>query len=174
MFTSPYPRIDVPDITVYDSLFGSLTENHATRVALIDGGTGAETTYGQLRWHVDAVAGALAERGVGPGTVLGLLCPNVPAFATIFHGVLRAGATITTVNSLYTAREIATQLQDAEASWLITVSPLLPAALEAASLAGVATQRVIVLDGAEGHEGLSSLLADALPAPPSPSIRPPT
>jgi 4-coumarate--CoA ligase len=35
-----------------------------------------------------------------------LLCPNVPAFATVFHGALRAGATVTTLNSLYTPGEI--------------------------------------------------------------------
>ncbi|MET0297121.1 MAG: AMP-binding protein [Microbacterium sp.] len=165
MFTSPYSPIDVPDLSVYDSLFGSLTDDDAQRIALVDGLTGAETTYGGLRTAVDAFAGALAARGVGIGTAVGLLCPNVPAFATAFHGTLRAGATITTVNSLYTPHEIATQLQDADATWLITVSPLLPGALEAAGLAGIPPERVIVLDGADGHEGLAALLGENRPAP---------
>ena len=71
-------------------------------------------------------------RGVGVDTVVALLCPNVPAFATVFHGALRAGATVTTLNSLYTPGEIQKQLTDAEATWFVTVSPLLPQALAAA------------------------------------------
>ena len=82
---------------------------------------------------MNAFAGALAARGVGTETVLGLLCPNVPAFATVFHGILRAGAIVTTINSLYTAGEIEKQLRDAGATWLITVSPLLPQAKAAAA-----------------------------------------
>lgn len=85
------------------------------------------------------------------GTTVGVLCPNVPAFATVFHGILRAGATATTINSLYTADEIANQLTDAGATWLVTVSPLLPGAQAAAEKLGFDADHVIVLDGAEGH-----------------------
>ena len=103
VFTSPRPDVEIPELSIYDYLFASLTDEDLARVALIDPSTGAETTYGALRAQVDLFAGALAARGVGVGTVVGMLCPNVPAFATVFHGILRAGATVTTVNSLYTA-----------------------------------------------------------------------
>ncbi|MBN9169777.1 MAG: AMP-binding protein, partial [Microbacterium sp.] len=123
MFHSLLPDVEIPDVSVYDYLFGTLTEEDLARVALIDPATGAETTYGALRAQVNAFAGALAARGVETGTVVGLLCPNVPAFATVFHGILRAGATVTTINSLYTPGEIQKQLTDAGATWLVTVSP---------------------------------------------------
>jgi acyl-CoA synthetase (AMP-forming)/AMP-acid ligase II len=132
VFQSPYPDVDIPDVSVYDYLFGSLTADDAVRVALIDPATGAETTYGALKAQVDAFAGALAARGVGVGTTVGLLCPNIPAFATAFHGILRAGATVTTINSLYTAGEIGKQLKDAGATWFVTVSALVGQASEAA------------------------------------------
>ena len=141
------------------------TDDDAARVALIDPATGAETTYGALRAQVDAFAGALAARGVGTETVLGLLCPNVPAFATVFHGILRAGAVVTTINSLYTAGEIEKQLRDAGATWLITVSPLLPQASTAAEAVGIPHERVIVLDGAHGHPNLRELLTEGSAAP---------
>src|SRR3954454_606868 len=99
VFRSPYPDVDIPDVSVYDYLFASLTDEEAARVALVDPATGAETTYGTLRAQVDAFAGALAARGADTDTVVGLLCPNVPAFATVFHGILRAGSTVTTINS---------------------------------------------------------------------------
>ncbi|MFH8249544.1 AMP-binding protein [Microbacterium sp. B2969] len=165
MFESPYPDVDIPDVSVYDYLFGSLTADEAARIALIDPATAAETTYGALRAQVDAFAGALAARGVGTDTVVGLLCPNVPAFATVFHGILRAGATVTTINSLYTAGEIEKQLKDAGATWLVTVSPLLPQASAAAEAIGMPHERVIVLDGAHGHLNLRGLLMEQHAAP---------
>src|SRR6478736_7060898 len=157
-FRSPYPDVDIPDVSVFEYLFGSLTEEEESRIALIDPATGAETSYGALRAQVSAFAGALAARGVGIDTVVGLLCPNVPAFATVFHGILRAGATVTTINSMYTPGEIEKQLKDAGATWLITVSPLLPQAKAAAAAVGIADDHLFVLDGAEGHPNLRELL----------------
>ncbi|WP_294942708.1 AMP-binding protein [uncultured Microbacterium sp.] len=165
MFTSPFPDVEIPGVSIYDDLFADLSADDAARIALIDPATGAETSYGALKTQVDAFAGALAARGVGTDTVLGLLCPNVPAFATVFHGILRAGATVTTINSLYTAGEIEKQLRDAGASWLITVSPLLGAAQQAAEAVGIPTERLVVLDGADGHPDLRSLLGEGRAAP---------
>jgi acyl-CoA synthetase (AMP-forming)/AMP-acid ligase II len=165
VFTSPFPDVEIPEVSVYDYLFSSLTDEEAADVALIDPATGAETTYGALRAQIGAFAGALAARGVGTETVLGLLCPNVPAFATVFHGILRAGAVVTTINSLYTAGEIEKQLRDAGATWLITVSPLLAQASTAAEAVGIPHTRVIVLDGAHGHPNLRELLTEGSPAP---------
>ncbi|HEX5859950.1 MAG TPA: AMP-binding protein [Microbacterium sp.] len=170
MFTSPLPDVEIPELSIYDYLFGSLADDDLGRAALIDPASGVETTYGALRAQVNAFAGALAARGVAPGSVLGLLCPNVPAFATVFHGILRAGATVTTINSLYTAGEIEKQLRDAGATWLITVTPLLEGAAAAAEACGIPDDRVIVLDGAgsgsaEGHPNLRELLMEQSPAP---------
>ena len=165
MFTSPLPDVDIPELSVYDYLFASLSDSDLDRTALIDGASGEETTYGRLRAQVDALAGALAARGIAVGDVVALHAPNVPAFATVFHGILRAGAVATTVNALYTAEEIANQLRDSGARLLFTVSPLLPQASEAAKSAGIAEQDVIVLDGAEGHPSLHDLLSVGAAAP---------
>ncbi|MCT7145095.1 AMP-binding protein, partial [Salmonella enterica] len=80
--------------------------------------------------------------------VVGLLSPNIPAFATVFHGALRAGATVTTINALYTADEVAKQLRDAGATWLFTVGPLLPSGGAAAAAVGIDDEHLVVLDGA--------------------------
>ena len=165
MTTSTYPDIEIPAASIYDYLFSDLEPAQLGKVALVDGASGAETTYGELIARIDAVAGALAARGVGVGTVVGLLCPNTPAFAIVFHGILRAGATVTTINSLYTPGEIENQLRDAGATWMFTVSPLLEGAALAATHAGLAEDNVIVLDGAPGHPSLADLLAEGHGAP---------
>jgi 4-coumarate--CoA ligase len=165
VFSSPYPDVEVPNLGIYDYLFGALAEEDLDRVAVVDGSSGAETTYRALRGQIDALAGAVAAQGLGVNGVAAILCPNVPAFAAVFHGLLRAGATVTTINSLYTADEIAVQLADAGAGWLFTVSALLPAAREAAQRTGIPASRLVVLDGADGHPSLGDLLAMGAPAP---------
>ncbi|GAA1219362.1 4-coumarate--CoA ligase family protein [Microbacterium maritypicum] len=165
MVRSTYPDVEIPEVSIHDFLFGDLSDAELDTVALVDGMSGATTTYRQLVGQIDLFAGALAARGVGVGTTVGVLCPNVPAFATVFHGILRAGATATTINSLYTADEIANQLTDAGATWLVTVSPLLPGAQAAAEKLGFDADHVIVLDGAEGHPSLPALLGEGRQAP---------
>jgi 4-coumarate--CoA ligase len=165
MFSSPYPDEVIPKLSVYDFLFKDLSAEDAARVALIDGPSGAETTYGALKAQIDLLAGALAARGFGIGDVIALHSPNVPAFATVFHGILRSGATATTVNALYTAEEMGRQLQDSTAKLLFTVSPLLPVASAAAAAAGIPDDKIIVIDGFEGYTALRDLLGEGTAAP---------
>ncbi|CAN5561856.1 4-coumarate--CoA ligase family protein [soil metagenome] len=158
MFRSPYPDETIPAESVFDFLFGDLTPDDAQRVALVDGTSGAETTYGALKQQSELLAGALAARGIGVGDVVALHCPNVPAFATVFHGILRSGATATTVNALYTPEEITTQLRDSGAKMIFTVTPLLPQAEAGAKTAGVSD--IVVID-----QDLAGMLQEGKPAP---------
>ncbi len=165
VFRSPLPDVDIPQLSIYDYLFGTVTADDLDRVAIVDGASGAETSYRQLIGQIDLVAGALAARGIGLGDVVALHSPNVPAFAAVFHGILRSGATATTVNALYTGEEMGAQLVDSKARFLFTVSPLLAAAADAASRAGIAAEQVVVLDGAEGYASLRTLLLENNAAP---------
>ncbi|SDF62104.1 Acyl-CoA synthetase (AMP-forming)/AMP-acid ligase II [Lentzea fradiae] len=162
VFRSPYPDVEIPDVTLHELLFGDIADR-AGRVALIDGTSGASLTYGQLAGAIDRMAAALAARGIGKGDVVGILSPNTPYYAVVFHGILRAGATATTINALYTPDEVAHQLRDAGAKMLFTVSVLLPNAAPGAEKAGVTD--VVVLDGAEGYPSLPELLANEHPVP---------
>ncbi|MCU1404843.1 MAG: AMP-dependent synthetase [Glaciihabitans sp.] len=165
MVLSTHPDVEIPTLSVYDYLFGDLGPDDLTRPAIIDGVSGAETTYGELVEQINGFAGGLVSRGLTAGDVVGLLCPNAPVFPVAFHGILRAGATATTINSLYTDEEIALQLTDAGASFLVTVSALLPAALAAATRVGIDHNHLIVLDGSPNHPSLADLLGDNTPPP---------
>ena len=135
-FKNPYPDVEIPNVSVMTSLRFHRRRGPGS-VALVDPKSGSETTYRALIAQINAAAGALAARGIGVGDVVGILSPNVPAFATVFHGVLRAGATATTLNALFTANEIEKQLIDSKAKILITVSPLYEHAAEAAKRVGL-------------------------------------
>lgn len=168
-FASPFPEVDIPSTSVYDYLFGDIAEADLDRVALVDAKSGRETSYREMVARVDAFAGALAGRGIGVGDVVGLLSPNSSGFAVAFHGILRAGATATTVNALFTAKDIAKQLTDSNAKMLVTVTPLLAQAEEAAAIAGLAGDGVVVLDGpgvaAGGHPNADDLMGPGHPPP---------
>jgi non-ribosomal peptide synthetase component F len=82
MTRSTFADVHIPNVSVYDFLFADLDEADLDRVALVDGTSGAETTYRQFVAQIDGIAGALAARGATPGTVIGLLCPNAPADAS--------------------------------------------------------------------------------------------
>ncbi|HEX2284577.1 MAG TPA: 4-coumarate--CoA ligase family protein [Mycobacterium sp.] len=174
---SPFPDVEIPSTSVYDYLFGDIDDVDADRVALVDAKSGRQTTYREMVGRINAFAGALAGRGIGVGDVVGLLSPNSSGFAVAFHGILRAGATATTINALFTAKDIAKQLTDSNAKMLITVTPLLAQAKEAAAGVGLSDADVVVLDGdgeeASGHPNAADLMGPGLP-PPQVSFAPST
>ncbi|GDY29485.1 4-coumarate--CoA ligase family protein [Gandjariella thermophila] len=162
VFRSPYPDVSIPAVSLTDLLFTDLGP-HADRAALVDGVTGQSLSYAELAGAVDRLAAALAERGVGKGDTVGILAPNTPYYAVAFHGILRAGAVATTINTLYTADEVAAQLTDAGAKLLFTVGALAERADAAAAAAGIG--EVVTFDPMEGHTSLAELLATTAPAP---------
>lgn len=160
---SPQQTLDIPNTTIYDVLFGTIADEDLGRVAITDDATGSTTTYGELRVLIDAFAGALAERGVKSGVVVGLHCPNSLAFAIAFHGILRAGATVTTLGSLLNAHDVAKQLKDSGASYVLTTKLLGDAGFQGSAEAGVDAGNVI--DLTDEAAGLKALVAEGRPAP---------
>jgi acyl-CoA synthetase (AMP-forming)/AMP-acid ligase II len=145
-FFSPFPDVVIPEASLYEYLFGDLDKVDGDRVALVDVANAIELSYAELVRRIDAFARGLTRRGIAVGDVVALLSPNSAAFAVAFHGALAAGATLTTINVLYHADEIASQLEDAHPKLLITAARLLPQAVKAASAVGISDLDVLVLD----------------------------
>jgi acyl-CoA synthetase (AMP-forming)/AMP-acid ligase II len=160
--TSPDPDVEIPAVDV-TSFVLELAEERAEKPALIDGPSGRTLTYGELDTGVRALAAGLAARGFGKGDALAVYMPNLPEYAIAFHGAASAGGRCTTVNPLYTANELAHQLDDAGARFLLTVPPFLEAANEAAAESGV--EEVFVLGEADGATPFAELLGDPAEAP---------
>jgi acyl-CoA synthetase (AMP-forming)/AMP-acid ligase II len=133
--------------------------------ALIDGPSGRTVTYEELDRSVRALAAGLAERDFARGDALAVYMPNLPEYAIAFHGVARAGGRCTTVNPLYTARELEHQLRDSQAKILLTVAPFLDVAREAAEAAGVHDVFVVGDVPGDGAAPVSDLLGDPGGAP---------
>ncbi len=92
--------------------------------------------YALLEEAVKRMAGVLRERGVQPGDRVGVMLPNVPHFAIVYYGVLRAGGVVVPLNVLLKGREVEFYLRDPEAQVLIAWHGFAEAAREGAEAAG--------------------------------------
>jgi acyl-CoA synthetase (AMP-forming)/AMP-acid ligase II len=155
IFRSPYSEVTVPEQPLPEFVLRRAAEL-SDKPAFIDAATGRAMTYGELADAVRRAASGLYARGLRKGDVLALFSPNLIEYAVAFHAVATLGGVVTTVNPLYTAAEVAHQLKDARAKFLLTIPPLLDKALEAAEGTGV--REVFVFGEAEGATPFSSLL----------------
>jgi len=102
------------------NLFGLVAQSiepHPQRVAVKAGDTAL--TYAQLDTLSARAAALLHSAGVQPGDRVGVMLPNVPAFAIAYYGALRAGAVVVPMNMLLKAREIRFYLSDPEVRVLL-------------------------------------------------------
>jgi long-chain acyl-CoA synthetase len=80
---------------------------------------GATTTYRDLGRQVARAAEALRRLGVGAGDRVALVLPNCPQHVVAFYAVLRLRGIVVEHNPLYTPDELAQQLADHEARYVI-------------------------------------------------------
>ncbi|WP_093800360.1 4-coumarate--CoA ligase family protein [Streptomyces sp. Wb2n-11] len=162
-FQSAYASVEPVELPIHEAVLGKAAEYGGTP-ALIDGTNGDTITYSQLDAFHRRVAAALTEAGLRQGDVLALHSPNTIAYPVVFYAATRAGASVTTVHPLSTAEELAKQLTDSSARWIVTVSPLLGVARRAAELVG-GIEEIFVCDHAEGHRSVLDMLASTAPEP---------
>src|ERR1700741_2057951 len=126
----PYPDVVIPE-TALTSFAMHRADELADKPALIEGPTGRKLSYKQLADAIAIAAYNLQQRGFKKGDVFGILSPNCPEYGIAFHAVATVGGIVTPINPLYTPYEIAHQLKDSGARFLVTV----PACVEKATAA---------------------------------------
>jgi acyl-CoA synthetase (AMP-forming)/AMP-acid ligase II len=161
-FRSVYPDVAIPEIALTEYVLAQARER-GDKPALIDGPSGRSITYAQLPGLIARAAAGMARRGFKKGERFAIFSPNVPEYAIAFHAIASLGGAATTVNPLYTAGELAKQLNDSGARFLLTVPPFLATAREAAAQARV--EEIYVFGEAEGATPFASLLAGDAPPP---------
>jgi acyl-CoA synthetase (AMP-forming)/AMP-acid ligase II len=160
MIRSPFPDVDIPDVSLPDFVLARAGEL-GDRPALIDAPTGRTITYVQLVESVRAAAAGLAERGFGKGEVFAHYVPNCPEYAVAFHAVATVGGVNTTANPQLTEEEFAAQLRDSGARLLVTIPELVEKATAAAQQSGV--EEIFVYGEADGATPFASLRAAGEP-----------
>ncbi|KAF2462213.1 hypothetical protein BDY21DRAFT_277537 [Lineolata rhizophorae] len=148
--------IDIPNVTLPTYIFTSPNAPLPATPLLIDANR-PDTHYLSLstyRLWSQRLAAGLRAAGLQPGDRVLLFSGNTIFFPVVVLGLSMAGGVFTGANPTYVARELAYQLSDSEARFLIASEESLDVALEAASIAGVGKDRVFVFDdGTQTLEG---------------------
>jgi len=155
IFKSPYPDVDIPNVPLTSYLLERM-KPFGDKPALVDGPSGRTLTYNQLMGAIQLVASSLSKRGFKKGEVFAIYSPNLPEYAVAFHAVSLVGGIVTTASPLYTADELAFQLNDSGAKYLLTISMFLENAQAAAAQSKV--EEIFTFDPVEGATPFSTLL----------------
>ena len=155
IFKSPYPDVEIPNKPLTEFVL-ERAKQFGDKPALIDGPSDRTITYAQLGGAIRLVASGLAKRDFGKGDVLAIYSPNIPEYAVAFHAVSLLGGIVTTVNPLYTAQELAKQLRDSGAKYLLTISLFLENAKTAVTQSSV--EEIFTFDPVEGATPFATLL----------------
>jgi thioester reductase-like protein len=157
IFRSAEPNIFIPEQPITEIILQRAIE-FADKPAIIDGLTGQTITYRELANSIKKVAAGFAARGFSKGDVVAIYSPNCLEYPIAFQAIASLGGVSSTANPSYTASELAYQLNDAGAKYLLTVPELLERGLEAASQSKV--ESVFVFGNATGATPFSELLED--------------
>jgi long-chain acyl-CoA synthetase len=118
------PRsLEYPDVPV-GSILRAAARRWGDRPAFVD--HDVPLTFTELAERAHAVAGWLADHGIGRGDVVAVHIPNCRQYPPLYYGILLAGATFSPTNPLLPAADLAAQLTDADATVLITWDQVLP------------------------------------------------
>jgi len=106
-------------------------------------------TYRILREMVNKAAGGLTTLGIGRGTHVALMMPNIPPWPITWLALARLGAVCVPINVRYTTRELQFTLDDAEVDHLIIDQHHLPVAT---ALTGTRLKTVLVVGDANAPQ----------------------
>ena len=113
-----YPSGALPE------LLTQAAEAYPDRPALIY--YGRVISYKQLNELVNRFARTLLSFGLGRGSVIGIMLPNLPQAVFGYYGGLKAGATVTPINPLYVEAEIEHQISDAGCETILALDQFFP------------------------------------------------
>jgi long-chain acyl-CoA synthetase len=166
MTHAPDPAVDGPGYGTLSiaSILAETARRSPERDALYF--MGQTTTYGDLWDQTRAYAGALAARGIGPGSRVAMIVPNVPDFARVYYATLALGAVVIPVHLLFRSDEIEFVLTDAAADVVVVAAPMLAEAAPAAAKAGVPLVTVLMPEAAARQMDVARLEEEAAAATP--------
>jgi acyl-CoA synthetase (AMP-forming)/AMP-acid ligase II len=139
---SPYPRVELPRVTIHDHLFAAFRAA-PDAVAMTAAASGETVTKGQLLDRSLRFAAGLRGLGFHAGDTLAIIAPNCLDYPVAFLGVSVLGGCSALPNPLGTMDEFTGQLQRTGTSVVVTIPALLDRVLPAAAVAGVNTVVVI-------------------------------
>ncbi|GAA3599948.1 long-chain fatty acid--CoA ligase [Klugiella xanthotipulae] len=143
------------------AILAESARTYGDKAALI---VGEETvSYRELWDQTRAYAGALRARGIGPGSRVAVLIPNVADFARVYYATLALGAVVVPIHALLRADEIEFALRDSASILIVIAAPLLTHGAPGARQAGVPVLSVLEAGDTASNPRLEDEAAAASP-----------
>ncbi|WP_182379324.1 AMP-dependent synthetase/ligase [Nocardioides sp. WS12] len=148
------------DAATVPEAFQRTVAAYGDKVALrsIDGST--SLTWSELDTRVRSIAAGLAGIGVGRQDTIAIMLPNTPECHMIDFGAVHLGAVPFAIFNSSPAEQIAHQLGNADARFVVTELAFLPKVLDAVARLEGQVEKVVVVDGeADGVVTLAAVEA---------------
>jgi len=137
------PDVEIPECNMVDYVWKDV-HKWPEHTALVCGLTGRQYTYEMAHSMSKKFGSAMLRLGAKKGDVLGMVVPNIPEFPIGFLGAVGVGMTITTMNPTYRPEEIARQLENSGAKYIMTIGLFLQNIRQACEIYG-GIEKIIVL-----------------------------
>ncbi|KAM0787739.1 hypothetical protein ACM66B_003796 [Microbotryomycetes sp. NB124-2] len=139
---SPWPRVQLPECSVWDLVWSNPNEISDDKPAVIDGNSGRTWTRKQLRETGQQVAwGYRNLLKLEPGAVICIFSPNSFYYHLLVLASQCAGCVLSGANASYTPSELQHQLSDSAASVILCHPQVLETALAATTAMGWTKQQ---------------------------------
>ncbi|MGN6679303.1 MAG: AMP-binding protein, partial [Streptosporangiaceae bacterium] len=158
MYASQWPDPVVTGVSLPEFLLAT-GFCQADRTALIDAASGRVLSYRELADQVRQVAAGLAAHGLVPGQTFAIIAPNSQEWVVGCFGAMLAGGVVTGINPLSTAAEMAMQLADSGAHFVLTAAAFLPTVRKAAEKSGGRARIVVIGSAPDDTIGFEELFA---------------
>ncbi|KAF7956266.1 hypothetical protein EAE96_005186 [Botrytis aclada] len=158
-------HLAIPPVSLPSYLFTSSTHPLPDKSAFIDAANTAHfLTHSDFRLYSQRLAAGLIKNGLQPGDRVLLFSSNNLFFPVVIMGIIMAGGIFTGANPGFVERELAYQLSDCGAKFLLCGEESLEVGIKAAETAGLGRESVFIFsdgdkddDGKkEGKEGIKS------------------
>eukprot|EP00088_Acartia_fossae_P023689 TRINITY_DN24705_c0_g1_i1.p1 TRINITY_DN24705_c0_g1~~TRINITY_DN24705_c0_g1_i1.p1 ORF type:complete len:606 (-),score=154.85 TRINITY_DN24705_c0_g1_i1:309-2126(-) len=148
---SIWPDIQIPETNLADFVWEDV-ETFGSNQAMVCGMTGRSYTFEVAHALSRKFGSALLRMGAQKGDVIGMVLPNIPEFPLVFLGAAGVNVSVTTMNPTYRPEEIARQLQNSQAKYIVTIGLFLQNIKQACDLyPGI--EKIILIGGEETPEG---------------------
>ncbi|KAG0249590.1 putative fatty-acid--CoA ligase FadD10 [Mortierella polycephala] len=148
IYRSHVPDHPIPQINAYTFAISNPDTKDSAPI-LTDALTKRVITYGDWKRDTRLWATGLQSMGFKRGDVAALFSFNQVDYSITMFGPIILGGVATTVNSAYSADELAFQLEDSGASVIVVHPELLPVAIEGAKKVGIPMNRILLYGDAE-------------------------
>ncbi|KAH7360484.1 hypothetical protein BKA65DRAFT_577222 [Rhexocercosporidium sp. MPI-PUGE-AT-0058] len=166
---SPFPPFEIPEIDVWNFIFEGERSFPDNKVVYVDAKTSRQYTFQEVKDTATAFGHALRTKwNWNKGDVVGFYSPNCIDTPVLTFGSLWVGGIVSPANPASSVQELAFQLKDSGAKALITQRSSLNISLEAAKIAGVPPNRILLM-GDEKTSGITHMqefIASARITPP--------